>query len=188
MKTKLIIALCAAIVSNAISADLAVGNLSVSNALTIANSVSLSVNEGGALQCVDAYNAVLFYIDPADPSFQVPGLMVVGGYFQAAGPVAFNSTVITHLSRPTNSVYSASFDDAVVALPAGETRSVSLNAGYDGRQIVIKDTGTASGTNVVVSDVHGYKIDGATSISLSNDFQSVTLIYDGEALTWWKIK
>lgn len=152
--------------------------------------ITLTTNQYGFLQCFDSREEgfLLFQCDPSDPSLEVPGLMWVGGYLNVGGPAAFNSTIISHLSKPVTNYYITQLSDAAILAPSGTTRTIVLNPGHDGRVLTIKDGGTASGTNLTIIDYHGEKIDGQSTLLLTNDYAAVTLMYDYPATRWLRIQ
>ena len=163
-----------------------VNSLTVNNRLYIGPSIYLTATNYGFLQCIDENNDwVLFQCDPSDPSLEVPGAMVVLQSLQSIGPFSFNSEMVSHVSHPTNSNYRNLSKDVFILVPAGTNRFITLVSGPDGRLLSIKDSGTASGTNVTIVDVHGQKIDGQTSVQITNDYGCVNLIYDYVNLRWW---
>lgn len=162
--------------------SLTVDQISV-NRLTIGNTAYFDVTNS-ILRCFDAIDGeLLFQSDTTDPSFEVPGMFVVVGPFEAIGQAHFNAAIIVNITFPTNSTYLTRFEDSFIVIPPGVT-NVILNPGYDGRLLTIKDGGLASTTNVTIVDIHGERFDGATSLKFTNDYASVSLIYNYKNNRW----
>lgn len=168
---------------------LIVGDLQVTNRLYVGDSVYLTRNPYGQIECLDqSSETLLFAVDPSDPSFEIPGFCNIGSYLAVAGPAALNSTIVLHVTQaPAASTTFYDFDAVFVLCPAGAVRNMVINPGFDGRLLILKDIGQASCTNVVITDVTGRTIDGNSSYKITNDYGSVRLIFDNQRNKWWTL-
>lgn len=103
-------------------------------------------------------------------------LQIQAGALSWVDPVAPN--VISNVNIATGPSYDVTNDQYLVAV-SGATLVGLPTAPQTGETHIIKDrAGTASSTNIVVSG-SGNLIDGEATKSLTNDYQSFTLIWDG---------
>ncbi len=131
----------------------------------------------------DALQSTPVCVDPATGDIVTPGGVDVGGKLQTRAGFCLNCRIITAAGGVT-----VSATDLTIMLnkTIGATTTVTLPASTDkGRMIIIKDIkGDAFINNISVIVSGGGTIDGFTSFNLTQNFQSLTFIFNG---TSWNI-
>jgi len=112
-----------------------------------------------------------------------PGGGTFGGVLTLQNQLVLNSRIIT-----TSGPAAVTSSDLVVLLSkaASEATAVTLPSSQTlGRMIVIKDLkGDASTNNVTIVTSGGETVDGLVGFSMTQNFQSITLMYNGSG---WSI-
>ena len=101
------------------------------------------------------------------------------GVITIAASTSLTLTTVNHAASPYTVLTADSF---LACDPTAGTISIVLpNAPSTGRIIYIKDsTGLAATSNITITTVGGsVTIDGVTSYVLNNNYQSVSLVFDG---------
>jgi len=76
-------------------------------------------------------------------------------------------------------------DVTVLASTSTGTITITLHASIQGQILIIKDTGAAATSNITITPNGGDTIDGAASLVMATNYESVTLVGDGS--TGWFI-
>lgn len=105
------------------------------------------------------------------------GIQVVDGGIDVVGPIVFSGTTITSASSP----YTIP-DDLFVVFVDSSTGAVTVNltaTGLANRHVLIKDSGGTASVNNITVNGNGHDIDGIISRTISTDFESMWMVFDG---------
>jgi hypothetical protein len=86
----------------------------------------------------------------------------------------------------TSASYAAVSSDAILAVDYAGTVSITLPSPASGKVLIIKDEGGNAGSNTITINSNSSEvIDGASNITITTNFDSVTLISNGT--DWFSI-
>lgn len=98
------------------------------------------------------------------------------------GPTTMNGAQIVKITAPGAYPYNVLTTDYIVAIDTSSARTILLpDAPTTGQVFVIKDSiGTANSNNISLTTVGGVvTIDGATTQTMSSNWQSVSVVFNG---------
>jgi len=108
-----------------------------------------------------------------------------GGFVGPTGPLAASYLTTIDISSPTGLVGSL---DTFVAVSGAGLVTVQLPvAPVDGEKHYIKDAQGLAGTSNITIDGNGFLIDGSSTVSLVNNYESASMVFKASMGSWFLI-
>jgi hypothetical protein len=124
-------------------------------------------------------NATFLCLDNTIGS-QVWQQRVGNGQSASFSNLAFTQGLFTGYTVPGAYPYAVLSTDYIVLVDTGSARTINLMASpINGQQLIIKDTVGSAGSNNITISGNGKNIDGSGSKSISTNYGSTTLMYNG---------